>query len=107
MGEGTVDNLIDGVDRFFLTSAATKHEDLGDKVILRIFRVVGKMGRRFPLGDHFWDTHWLSATTAKDSTELLSGNGGGRHRQNSLDKIRQGLSCVHYIKSPVNLSTTG
>jgi hypothetical protein len=90
-----------------LTSAATKNEDLGDEVILHIVRGVGEMRSRLPLRDHFWDAHGLSATAAKDSTEVLSGDGGGRHRQNSLDKIRKGLGCVNYIESPVNLSTTG
>jgi hypothetical protein len=41
--EGTIDNLIEGVDRFLLTSAATKHEDLGHEVILRILRVLRMM----------------------------------------------------------------
>ena len=41
--EGTIDNLIEGVDRFLLTSAATKHEDLGHEVILRIPRVLRMM----------------------------------------------------------------
>ncbi len=41
--EGTIDDLIEGVDRFLLTSAATKHEDLRHEVILRILRVLRMM----------------------------------------------------------------
>jgi hypothetical protein len=107
LGEGAVDNLIDGVDRFLLAGAATENEYLRYEVILRVVRVVRVMRRGLPLRNHFWDAYRLSTTTAKDSSEVLSGNGGCRHRQNSLDKIRKGLRCVNYIKSPVNLSTTG
>jgi hypothetical protein len=107
LGERTIDDLIDGVDRFLLTCATPKNKYLRDEVILRILRVVRKMRRGFPLRNHFWDAHGLSTAAAKDSSEVLSGNGGGRHRQNSLDKIRKALRCVNYIKSPVNLSTTG
>ena len=43
VGKGAVDNLIDGVDRFFLTGPATKNENLGDEVILHIVGIVGEM----------------------------------------------------------------
>ena len=105
--EGTINDLIEGVDRFLLTSAATKHEDLRHEVILRILRAPRMMCLGLPLRNHLWNAHGLSATAAKDSSEVLSGNGGGRHRLNSLDKIRKGLRFVNYIKSPVNLSSIG
>lgn len=79
MGEGAIDDLIDCVDRFFLTSAATKNENLGDEVILHIVGIVGKMGRGLSLRNQVRDAHRLSTAAAEDSPEMLSG-GGGRHR---------------------------
>jgi hypothetical protein len=90
LGEGTIDDLIEGVDRFLLARAATKHENLGDEMILRVVGGVREMRRGFPFRNHFWDAHGLTTTTAKDSTEVLSGYGGGRHRQSSLDKTGRG-----------------
>jgi hypothetical protein len=66
LGEGAVDNLIDGVDRFLLAGAATKNEYLRDEVILRVVRIVAEMRRGLPLRNHFWDAYWLAATAAAD-----------------------------------------
>jgi hypothetical protein len=90
LGEGTIDDLIDGVDGFLLTRTATKNEYLRDEMVLRVVRPVGEMRGRFPLRNHFWDAYRLSATAAKDSTKVLRGDGGGRHRQSSLDKTGRG-----------------
>jgi hypothetical protein len=79
VGEGAIDDLIDCVDRFFLTSAATKNENLGDEVILHIAGIVGKLGGGLSLRNQVRDAHGLSATAAEDSPEMLSG-GGGRHQ---------------------------
>ncbi len=86
LGEGAIYDLVDSVDRFLLARAATKNENLGDEVILRVVGGVREMRSRFAFGNHFRDAHGLTTTAANDSTEVLRGDGGGRHRQSSLDK---------------------
>ena len=80
MGEGTIYDLVEGVDGFLLAGAATKNENLGDEVVLIVVRVVREMRGGIPSGNHFRDTNRLTATAAEDSTEVLRGDGGGRHR---------------------------
>ena len=48
LGEGAIYDLVDGVDRFLLARAATKNENLGDEVILRVVGGVREMRRGFP-----------------------------------------------------------
>jgi hypothetical protein len=81
LGESAIDDLIEGVDRFLLTRAATKNEDLRDEVILHISRIVGMVRCRLSSGDQVGNTNGLSAAAAKHSTEVLSSSSGGGGHQ--------------------------
>jgi hypothetical protein len=48
LGEGAIDDLIEGVDGFLLARTATKNEDLGDEVILGVVGGVWAVRGGFP-----------------------------------------------------------
>jgi hypothetical protein len=69
--EGTIHDLVDGVNRFPLTGAAAQYKDSGDQVKVRIVLVVNSMALAILLQNNGWDTHGFTAVAAKDSAKVL------------------------------------
>jgi hypothetical protein len=62
--ERTIDNLVDSVDRFPLARTATKNENAGDEVELRVIPIVMTVILAVLAQNNVRDAHRLSAMTA-------------------------------------------
>ena len=73
----TIDNLVDGVNRFALAGATTENEDLGDEMEMRIGRVV--LPLRFTIfpKNNTGNTDRFPAVTAENSSEMDGPCNGG------------------------------
>jgi hypothetical protein len=77
MSRRTIDNLVDGVDRFALTGAAAENEHLGYEVEVRIIRVVVTLRFTIFPKNNAWNADRFPAVAAENSPEMDGPCNGG------------------------------
>ena len=72
LGEGAVDDLVDGIDGFTFTGTAAKYEDAGYEMKLRIVSLTQTVYFIFFLADNAGDANWFATMAAKNTAEMLT-----------------------------------
>ena len=71
-GPGIVDNLVHGIDRFTLATAAAHIEDAGDEMVVNVVGIRGKFA--FPAGDESGNTNAFTTVTAQNGAKSFRYN---------------------------------
>jgi len=72
LGEGAVDDLVDGIDGFTFTGTAAKYEDAGYEMKLRIVSLLQTVHFIFFLADNAGNANWFATMAAKNTAEMLT-----------------------------------